>query len=710
MGTDTPQKPRREVYLPASASEIFGTMVALVLLGIAQPIFDLLARNGTFFVARSSPAIDIVIFAFGITLLLPAVLTLATILAARLNAGLGRVFFFITTALLGTSVVLQVIRLAFPALGTSVLILLPAGALGAGIARLVSSSLSLRSLLRFSFVLGLAVVVWFLALSPLSQVVFVREIAAAPAGTIGRPADVVMLILDELPLATLLDKDRQIDAGLFPNFARLADSSTWYRNATTVSDNTVRAVPAILDGALPERDKLPTAGDHPHNVFTLLGADYEVEAEELVTRMCPTQICQPQVPSFGRRMRSLFGDIGLISAHMLLPKDLTRDLPPVDENWGDFAADDTASDVAGVPGARTLVGKGDPLTELGSFAGRIAPRDEPVFYFKHVLLPHAPWRYLPEGYGYPQDLPIPGTVPLQGSAGTRWDDNAWLAAQGYQRHILQTMAIDRVLGKLLDNLQSRGMYEDSLIVVLSDHGTSFQPGAPRRSTAPETVGELAPVPIFIKEPEQTSGRIVDVPVQTIDVLPTIAALLEATGVWDTFDGRALTEDAGGTVGRELGFGGDSSPYSDDGIELAQVVERKYEIFGPGDLDPYRLAPPGTRSLIGREAPQNASPADARATIEGVEVYSDIDLSGPTLPALLRGQIEVEQLGREDPVVAIALNGTITAVTEIYETSEGDLLFQAMLPPQRFVDGDNLIELFLVEQVARRAVLLSLSQE
>nr|MBA2726331.1 sulfatase-like hydrolase/transferase [Actinomycetota bacterium] len=450
--------------------------------------------------------------------------------------------------------------------------------------------------------------------------------------------------------------------------------------------------------------------DHPQNVFTLLGSDYRVEAEELVTRMCPSRVCPQQVPSFGRRMGSLFSDVGLVSAHMLLPEDLTSNLPPVDENWGDFAADDTASDVNGVPGARDLVGSGDPLAEMQDFVSRIAPAGEPIFYFKHVLLPHAPWRYLPEGYEYPQDLPIPGTVPLAQGAGTRWDENAWLAAQGYQRHILQTMAVDRVLGELLDDLQSNGMYEDALVIVVSDHGTSFQPGAPRRSTAPETVGELAPIPMFIKEPGQTSGRVIDDPVRTIDILPTIAALLDADDVWEGFDGRSLTEAEPGTMDRELGFGGVGTPYSDEGTELVEIVERKYEVFGPGDLDPYLLAPPGTRALIGQQAPGGSPSADATATIEEAGRYSDIDLGGGVLPALLRGQVRANGLGRGSLQIAVAVNGTIAAVTETYETTEEGLQFQTMLPPGRFEDGRNVVELYLVERPGRRAVLLLLSQE
>ena len=60
-----------------------------------------------------------------------------------------------------------------------------------------------------------------------------------------------MVVLDELPLTSLLARNGRIDRFRYPNFAGLARASTWYSNATTVSDATKFAIPAILDGRLP---------------------------------------------------------------------------------------------------------------------------------------------------------------------------------------------------------------------------------------------------------------------------------------------------------------------------------------------------------------------------------------------------------------------------------------------------------------------------
>ncbi|MEO8324123.1 MAG: alkaline phosphatase family protein, partial [Actinomycetota bacterium] len=489
--------------------EVLGAISALVALALAQPLFDLLSRNAEFFVARRSPVLDVVLFALGVAMVLPGLLAAVVVVTGRIHKGAGQVAFVTVLAALGTLLALRIFKQAFAPSGNGTLILGAAVTIGAALAWAVWSSDSFRSLLRWGPVLAVAVTVWFLTVTPLSQIVFPRDVALADAGGVDRPADVVILILDELPLATLLDQEHEIDERLFPNFARLAASSDWYRNATTVDRGTALAVPAILDGQYPREGALPTAADYPHNIFTLLGSDYQVEAEELVTRLCPTQVCNPSLPPFERRMRSLASDVSLITAHMLLPEDLTRDLPPVDENWGDFATQDTAQDVAGIPGVQTVLGKGDPPSETRAFIDAIRPRPGPQLYLKHILLPHSPWRYLPEGYQYPQSWPILGTVPIPNHAGTRWGEDRWLIAQAYQSHILQTMVADRLVGDLLDRLNETGMYRHAVVVVVADHGTAFVPGAARRSTAIETIGSIAPIPLFIKEPGQSGGRVID---------------------------------------------------------------------------------------------------------------------------------------------------------------------------------------------------------
>ena len=88
------------------------------------------------------------------------------------------------------------------------------------------------------------------------------------------PAPVVLIVFDEFAEPTLMGPNHLIDAGRFPNFAKLAATSNWYRNANSVHEHTPDAVPAILTGQNPVPGALPVAQDHPDNIFTLLGGDY----------------------------------------------------------------------------------------------------------------------------------------------------------------------------------------------------------------------------------------------------------------------------------------------------------------------------------------------------------------------------------------------------------------------------------------------------
>ena len=167
--------------------------------------------------------------------------------------------------------------------------------------------------------------------------------AAAQPDRAARPRTIVMLVLDELPLTSLMGPDGRIDAGRYPNFAALAGTSTWYRGATAVHDSTALAVPAMLDGRYPRRGLRSDVYSHPANLFTLLEEEYEVNASEEATGLCPTSLCEP-LP-------------GTASSHL----------------------------------------GGGKVRRFREFVQSIEPRDHPTLWFKHALLPHVPWQFYPSG-------------------------------------------------------------------------------------------------------------------------------------------------------------------------------------------------------------------------------------------------------------------------------------------------------------------------
>ncbi len=82
---------------------------------------------------------------------------------------------------------------------------------------------------------------------------------------------------------------------------------------------------------------------------------------------------------------------------------------------------------------------------------------------------------------------------------------------------------------MITRMKANGTYDQSLIAITADHGFSFQVGVSDRRTATRSnIDEIAPVPLFIKAPGQTRGRTSSAYARTVDVVPTIADLLNFT--------------------------------------------------------------------------------------------------------------------------------------------------------------------------------------
>jgi hypothetical protein len=178
---------------------------------------------------------------------------------------------------------------------------------------------AVRSILTVLAPAPVLFLVVFLFFSPLSRLTIEGEASASHANVASK-TPIVMIVFDAFSTEMLMDERRQIDAARYPNFARLARDSTWYRNATTAHENTVKSVPSTIDGNIPEKGKFPIAADHPNSLFTLLGSNYRMELSEEATNLCPAGLCTDtnQEP-FLDRMRLLAGDVSAVYEYLLLP-------------------------------------------------------------------------------------------------------------------------------------------------------------------------------------------------------------------------------------------------------------------------------------------------------------------------------------------------------------------------------------------------------
>ena len=492
-------------------------LVVLCSFAVAQPVFDLLGRNGEFFGARGSTRWEVVLFALSLVLVPPAAL-LAVEAAVRRRAR-GAVHAVFVAGLVGL-LLLQGIRAA-GAPGWALAV--AAGALGAGAAALYVRAPAARLIVTALTPAPVLFLGLFLLHSDASRLTLSGTPSAYAAEARPR-APVVMVVFDELPVNSLLDARGGVDPVRFPHFAALQRGSNWFANESVVSEGTLQGVPALLTGLYPHAGELPVYHDHPRNLFTLLGSDAELHVFETGTHLCPRKLCHTSGGSLGSRLGSLYADASVVYLHELLPDDLARGIPSVSDDWQDFWQNGS--------------GRADPARRFGRFLPTVRPARRPVLWYLHFLLPHSPWRFLPSGRRY-EIRPSPGW-----SAAEVWNGNQAAVDQYWQRHLLQLGFADRLLGRLVARLRATGLYDRSLLVVTADEGLSFRAGEKRRPASAANLQDIAYVPLFVKLPHQRQGRVVRTATQSVDVLPTIAAALRVRVPW-RIDGQNLLAPARG---------------------------------------------------------------------------------------------------------------------------------------------------------------------
>ena len=180
--------------------------------------------------------------------------------------------------------------------------------------------------------------------------------------------------------------------------------------------------------------------------------------------------------------------------------------------------------------------------------------------------------------------------------------------------------VDDWFGKLLKRLEKEGLFDQCLIVVISDHGDEFQEHGGlfhERIYAP-----VARIPMLIRLPYgQHGGTVVNNVVQSIDLLPTI---LERLGldVPPGVQGRSLLPlIRGEQVGERAAF--TESPYF--GRRIAVATE-KHRLIHTGETDSselflYRDDPLELRAL---NEPQGALETGLRRRIDSWRVFVAVD--------------------------------------------------------------------------------------
>ena len=656
---------------------------------VCQPLFDLLGRSPEFFVAHDTRPIDLLVLVALLCLAGPACCLAAIRLGRRLGPVPHAAAAGAAVGLLTGAVALAAVKHA-AGWGTEAALAVAAagGALAAaGYAR----SSAARLFATFLSPAALVVPAAFLLQPAIAALATAPRDAAPPLAGIAfdDPPPVVFVVFDQLPLISLLDGEGRIDRGLYPSFAALADESTWFRNASAVAAFTNRALPAILTGNYPAAGALPTANDHPANLFTLLGSGYRLHVHEPLTELCPAALCPPDRPGAGAWLAGVLSDLAVVYLQAVLPDGLAAELPPVTQSWRDFTAGPT------MLSRWALLRRQDRRTPADRFIASITPAAgdvRPPLHFLHVLLPHEPWIYLPTGQRHSLHPHVVGGI------GGRWRDDNWAVTLEYQRHLLQVQYVDTLLGELLARLRATGLYDDALVIVTADHGASLRPGASFRVPYAETFADVAAVPLLVKRPRQRRGQVSDANVETVDLLPTVAAELGVRLPWQADGENVFAASRAPRPTKTMLQGGSrlDGP-ADLGDAVAEGVARKLARFAGGD--PLRPRLGVHDAIVGARIADLASPRPAGfdVAIDDIDLLQDVDPDAGLVPARITGGIVSRGGAPAGTTLAIGLNGVVAAVTRPYSFGAfgHGSPWEAIVDPGLLQPGANQVDVFAI---------------
>jgi hypothetical protein len=309
---------------------------------------------------------------------------------------------------------------------------------------------------------------------------------------------VFVLVFDELSLLHVL-KDQLLDHGVVPNLVEFARAARWYRKAVTPYAMTDYAIPSFLTGRkgvgkFREAFINQTTNDH---LFSVAAATHDVYISGFFLPYCQT------FRNYVRGCRSLI--TGFSSYDALF------------RSWWDRAVPGELRYLGFVRGLRDVLAGGFDTSKTLTEALQLGQDfSAPTFTYIHVGLPHEPFMFRSNG-----EIRF-------GAAELEFRLESMNQQQLYEVQILyleQVAYTDRLLGIFLAQLKELNLYEQSLIIVTSDHGISFDQVHPWRRQEWIDVEEIGRVPLLVKMPEQHTSWIDDRRILNIDSYQIIVSAL-----------------------------------------------------------------------------------------------------------------------------------------------------------------------------------------
>lgn len=275
-----------------------------------------------------------------------------------------------------------------------------------------------------------------------------------------------------------------------PNIDRLAAGSTLYSRA-------------IAQGSWT-----------PWSVFSFMSSHY---ADIFQVRMPGDEFryYYPMLPEVLREQG--YYTAGIVS-NPLLDSSASAPIPEVSRGYDFF---DTS------PGADNMKGISSPAVADAAVRCLADLMDRRFFLFLVFADPHDPYHRHP-GYDFsgPATGPRPRKLSKAPDNATARparcaDANALMA--DYDSEVAFT---DAHVGRVIDALKAQGLYDDALVIFLSDHGEEFLEHG-RVGHMDTVYEEVVSVPFIVKLPRQRTGTVVDGAFSLIDMYPSILGVLGA---------------------------------------------------------------------------------------------------------------------------------------------------------------------------------------
>ncbi len=337
---------------------------------------------------------------------------------------------------------------------------------------------------------------------------------------------IFFVILDGLNYDVMTENDL-IDPETFPNLRALAGDGLWFTDATTNSESTEQSIPIMLTSAIPsysvrEETGLPIQDFESRNLLRFLDSGPGITVYQNFFNDC-------FVETFRKcdlgSSKNPWDRVPGTDAWDRLPGITTLVFERRLGTSGEWLVDELEARGL-MPIQPGLFERPQKIPSLiADLESQESSEIEGGVYYVHSPLPHPPYVYDASGR-------------LVNHANIEWQEGGGFAAT-YENYRAQSAFVDKRIGELIATLKDRGVYDDAVIVLTSDHGV--RPWLDRMTDL------QAKVPLIIKVPG-VAPAVIETEYQHIDLLPTVLDLLGMEAP-DNTEGRSALSPGAATSPR-----------------------------------------------------------------------------------------------------------------------------------------------------------------